>query len=129
MTGRECKGAFYGARDLVEFLRAQTHSDGALGRAFALARTPTWRGRSFSLGLGWFLSPLERGDVEVWHTGATSGFASYVGFVPSRDVGVVVLVNRGLSLFGAFVDNPVERVARRLLRTCVRAATGPSNDE
>lgn len=109
------------SRDLIRFVRAQTDPDGPLARAFARARTETWRGRSFGLGLAWFRSPLD-GDVEVWHTGATNRFASYAGFVPSRQVGVVVLVNRGLSPWGALVANPVERAARRLLRACVRAS-------
>jgi len=109
------------ARDSLQFLRAQTRAESPLARAFLRARTQTWRGRSFSLGLGWFLSQLD-GLVEVWHTGATGGFASYAGFVPDRDAGVVVLVDHGLSLWGAFVDNPVERSARRLLRVLAAEA-------
>lgn len=103
------------ARDLRTFLDAQTERESALLPTFQRARRETWANRSFGVGLGWFSSRLD-GEPVVWHTGASAGFASYVGFVPERRVHVVILVNHGLSLWGAFVSNPLERAAARLLR-------------
>jgi CubicO group peptidase (beta-lactamase class C family) len=109
------------ASDLLRFVRAQVQADHPLAPSFELARSRTWRGRSFGLGLGWFLSPLGA-HTEVWHTGGSNGFSSYVGFVPDCDVGVVVLVDHGPSLWDAFVRDPVEHAARRLLRALIAEA-------
>jgi CubicO group peptidase (beta-lactamase class C family) len=50
-----------------------------------------------AIGLNWLTVPA--GDsVIVWHNGATGGFRSFIGFDPSRDIGVVVLTNSGQSV-------------------------------
>ncbi len=46
------------------------------------------------VGLGWQLTPSPNEPIElVWHSGATSGYTSFLGFVPGREIGVVVLNN------------------------------------
>jgi serine-type D-Ala-D-Ala carboxypeptidase/endopeptidase len=101
--------------DLLRFVQAQTSGDHALAPVFSRARDTVWRGRHHAMGYAWFSSPLGEHE-ELWHTGGTGGFSSYVGFVPSRSAGVVVLVNHGLSIWGALVRNPVEHVGRNVLR-------------
>ena len=45
-----------------------------------------------SIGLAWHM--LQKEDrIIIWHNGATNGFASFVGFDPESNQGVVVLTN------------------------------------
>ena len=44
------------------------------------------------IGLGWHLTPIGSERVELlWHSGATGGYTSFLGFLLGRGVGVVVL--------------------------------------
>jgi CubicO group peptidase (beta-lactamase class C family) len=49
---------------------------------------------AYQVGLAWFRQPLgTTAFTVVNHDGGTGGFSSYLGVVPERDVGVVVLAN------------------------------------
>jgi CubicO group peptidase (beta-lactamase class C family) len=49
---------------------------------------------SYEVGLAWFRQPLGTTPFTVvHHDGGTGGFSSYLGVVPERDLGVVVLAN------------------------------------
>ena len=82
--------------DMLKFLGANLHPErGTLGRAMALAqheRAPA--APSMSIGLNWLITRAGA-DTIVWHNGGTGGYRSFVGFVPSRKLGVVVLTNSG----------------------------------
>jgi hypothetical protein len=55
---------------------------------------PAGLGRSYGMGLGWFLRRLRDGREVIGHGGATpSGFVSLLEVVPEQRVGVVVLTN------------------------------------
>jgi CubicO group peptidase (beta-lactamase class C family) len=103
------------AHDLLDFIVAQLDEAHTMRTAFERARTPHHAARGFSMGLGWLLSPLGKTTTEVWHTGGTGGAASYVGFLADERIGVVVLVNRTLSLWDALIRNRVEHAGRKLL--------------
>jgi hypothetical protein len=45
-----------------------------------------------SYALGWVVTATPNGRV-IWHNGGTTGFGAHVGFVPDRDVGIIVLTN------------------------------------
>lgn len=45
-----------------------------------------------SYALGWVIQQTPNGTI-VWHNGGTNSFGTYVGIVPDRDVGVIVLIN------------------------------------
>lgn len=47
---------------------------------------------TLSIGLAWHMSQKDDRMI-VWHNGATNGFASFVGFDPESNQGVVVLTN------------------------------------
>ncbi|MFJ9516935.1 serine hydrolase domain-containing protein [Kitasatospora sp. NPDC101801] len=84
------------AGDLAGFLRAQLEPEQSpLAAAIALSRTPEHRLNPFSwIHLGWMgqrLHPRQGGHLQLWHNGATGGFASFVGFDPERGTGVAVL--------------------------------------
>jgi CubicO group peptidase (beta-lactamase class C family) len=82
--------------DMLNFLDANLHPErGALQRAMAFAqqeRAPA--GGNMSIGLNW-LSLHAGADTIVWHNGGTGGYRTFIGFEPSRRVGVVVMTNSG----------------------------------
>jgi CubicO group peptidase (beta-lactamase class C family) len=84
------------ASDMLKFVDANLHPErGPLGRAMALAqreRAPA--GPGMSIGLNWLIAHAGA-DTIVWHNGGTGGYRSFVGLVPSRRIGVVVLTNSG----------------------------------
>jgi CubicO group peptidase (beta-lactamase class C family) len=45
-----------------------------------------------SYALGWIIQQTPNGTI-VWHNGGTNSFGAYIGIVPDRDVGVIVLTN------------------------------------
>lgn len=68
--------------DMARYLRANARSGpGRLGRAIR---------NSHQLGLGWDSLP---GDGVIWKNGQTTGFATFMGYIPSSGKGVVVLSN------------------------------------
>jgi CubicO group peptidase (beta-lactamase class C family) len=59
----------------------------------AFTRTPKVAiSDKISYALGWIIQQTPNGNI-VWHNGGTSGFGAYIGIVPDRDVGVIVLTN------------------------------------
>ena len=46
---------------------------------------------SAGYAMGWLREEYPDGSSLVWHNGAIDGFASFIGFVPQHDVGLVVL--------------------------------------
>jgi CubicO group peptidase (beta-lactamase class C family) len=84
------------ATDMLKFVDANLHPErGPLGRAMALAqRERASAGPGMSIGLNWLIAHAGA-DTIVWHNGGTGGYRSFVGLVPSRKVGVVVLTNSG----------------------------------
>jgi D-alanyl-D-alanine-carboxypeptidase/D-alanyl-D-alanine-endopeptidase len=105
--------------DMLKFLDANLHPPrGTLGNAMALAqreRAPAMSG--MSIGLNW-LSMHVGADTMVWHNGGTGGYRTFVGFVPSRKLGVVVLTNSG----GAGADD----IGMHLLNSSVPLAPAPA---
>ena len=45
-----------------------------------------------SYAMGWVIRQSDNGTV-VWHNGGTSAFGAYIGMIPARGVGIVVLTN------------------------------------
>jgi CubicO group peptidase (beta-lactamase class C family) len=46
---------------------------------------------SSGYGMGWIRNTFRDGTSLIWHNGAIDGFTAYLGFLPERDIGVVVL--------------------------------------
>jgi CubicO group peptidase (beta-lactamase class C family) len=47
---------------------------------------------TFAYAMGWVVQSTPNGRV-VWHNGGTTAYGAFVGTVPDRDIGVVVLTN------------------------------------
>jgi CubicO group peptidase (beta-lactamase class C family) len=81
--------------DMLKFLDANLHPErGPLQRAMAFAHQERAPAGNMMIGLNW-LSLHAAGDTIVWHNGGTGGYRTYIGFEPSRKIGVVVLTNSG----------------------------------
>ncbi len=84
------------ANDLLTFLAANLgYIKSPLAPAMAsmrAVRRPTGTASLGEIGLGWLIVKPSSYEV-VWHNGGTGGYRSFLGFVPSTRVGVVVLSN------------------------------------
>jgi len=84
------------ANDLLTFLAANLgYIKSPLASAMASMRAVRRATGSASLGeigLGWLMVKPSSYEI-VWHNGGTGGYRSFIGFVPSTRVGVVVLSN------------------------------------
>jgi D-alanyl-D-alanine-carboxypeptidase/D-alanyl-D-alanine-endopeptidase len=67
-----------------------------------------------AMGLGWHITKKTN---TVWHNGRTGGYHSFVGFIPEKKFGVVVLANTA--------TNHVDRVADGLLRRLLGLPADP----
>jgi len=98
--------------DMLKFLKANLGlTETRLAEAFQQARAPRCdEGKHRHIGLGWVIlsdanqeigvpgvSDKDHSLTVVWHNGETGGYYSYLGFVPERAAGVVVLSNTASS--------------------------------
>src|SRR6185503_574556 len=95
--------------DMLKFLDANLHPErGPLERAMAFAHAERAPAGAMMIGLNWII--IHAGaDTIVWHNGGTGGYRTYIGFVPSRKVGVVVMTNsagEGADDIGVHLLNP-----------------------
>lgn len=91
--------------DLAKFLSLQLKAGQAdlkpiRGSTLTELHTPQrvlkdWR---VGVGLGWHIThDAKLGDI-VWHNGGMAGYHSYMAFVKDKNIGVIVLTNRGISV-------------------------------
>ncbi|MEV4619556.1 serine hydrolase domain-containing protein [Asanoa sp. NPDC049573] len=58
---------------------------------------------SAGYAMGWISERFRDGTRLVWHNGAIDGFTAYVGFLPERDLGIVVLNSTNPEPTGLFL--------------------------
>jgi serine-type D-Ala-D-Ala carboxypeptidase/endopeptidase len=82
--------------DMLKYLEANLHTgQGPLGKAMAFAhqeRAPIGKPNQ-GIGLNWF-TRKDNGLVIIHHDGETGGYHSFIGFVPSEEIGVVILTDQ-----------------------------------
>lgn len=76
-------------------------------------------GGKLGVGLGWHMLKDDQVGEVVWHNGGTFGHGSFVGFSPTRKLGVVILMNRGN------VDGAADEIGLWLLRDVVKNGIPP----
>ncbi len=107
--------------DMARWVRCQLGNGTFEGRRLvskenlAVTRTPkVAMNDQSSYALGWLITQTPNGNI-VWHDGGTGGFGSYVGMVPDRHVGVILLTNEiqmgfpdalGQWMLDRILDNP-----------------------
>jgi CubicO group peptidase (beta-lactamase class C family) len=116
--------------DMARWVRLQLGNGSFEGRRLvspanlAFTRTPKVAiSDKVSYALGWVIQQTPNATI-VWHNGGTSSFGAYIGLVPDREVGVIVLTNAanmglpdalGLWTVDRLLGNPVtDHVAERL---------------
>ncbi|MCB1107271.1 MAG: beta-lactamase family protein [Chlamydiia bacterium] len=68
----------------------------SLNAILPLMQTPYHSFKGFKMGLGWKISSLTKEGDPYYHlSGTLFGFGMYMGLIPSRDVGVMILTNQG----------------------------------
>jgi CubicO group peptidase (beta-lactamase class C family) len=85
--------------DMTRWVRLQLGHGSFEGRRIVSAESLAYARRSkvavdddADYAMGWFLTRTPNGTV-VWHYGATDGFGTFLGLLPDRDVGLVLLSN------------------------------------
>jgi CubicO group peptidase (beta-lactamase class C family) len=85
--------------DMARWLRLQLGNGALEGKRIvspeSLAATRTARiglDENNAYAMGWVLQSTSNGEI-IWHNGGTLSFGAFVGFLPARDVGIVVLTN------------------------------------
>jgi hypothetical protein len=57
---------------------------------------------SAGYAMGWIHEIYRDGTSLVWHNGGIDGFTTYIGFLPERNIGLVVLNNMNPTAIGPF---------------------------
>jgi CubicO group peptidase (beta-lactamase class C family) len=107
--------------DMARWIRLQLGNGSFEGRRIvspenlAFTRTPKVAvNDQMSYALGWYIYPTPNGNI-VWHDGDARSFGSFVGLVPDRNIGVILLTNEtnegfplafGLWLLNQILGNP-----------------------
>ncbi len=82
--------------DMMKFLQANL-SDNILYKPFSETQTELYKVPLGGIGKGWHMDRINGvfagGDI-IWKNGGTGGFRSYIGFIPAKKTGIVVLSNQ-----------------------------------
>jgi hypothetical protein len=135
--------------DMARWVRLQLGNGSFEGRRIvspenlAFTRTPKVAlSDKISYALGWIIQQTHNSNI-VWHNGGTNGFGAYVGMVPDKNVGVIVLSNEtnvgfpdaiGLWTLDRILDNPkvdyaadTLKAAKNKFETAVKLFAKPAN--
>ncbi len=112
--------------DLARFLSLQFRAGQAgvtplSGGSLLEMHTPQriLEGWKLGVGLGWHILMDDQIGEVVWHNGSTFGHGSFVGFSPTRKLGVIILMNRGN------VDGAADEIGLWLLHEVVENGLPP----
>ena len=109
------------AEDMAHYLAAQLNG-GAYAHHQLLSPTgidtlhtpASTMGHASSYGMGWAIRRAPE-STTIWHDGDVSNFHSHLRLLPDQHLGIVVLMNVGVSGNAAAIDNLVEGIAATLL--------------
>ncbi|GAB3162724.1 serine hydrolase [Telluribacter humicola] len=76
--------------DMLAYIRFQLNE---ANKTVQLTHQKTVKDRQGTIGLNWHIDRTSTGGHEIWHTGGTLGFTSYVVFYPEQKLGIVLLAN------------------------------------
>lgn len=102
------------SRDMLKFLLANLNVEGPedLRKAMQFAQEGVFKvGEHLTIGLAWQRLQAE-GVLIIDKNGGVDGFSSYIGMIPEKKIGVVLLANRGFTQ----ITETGRRVVRELNR-------------
>ena len=77
--------------DMVKYIKYQLEKN---NKAVEMSHQPKWGNIvDRAVGLNWQLNKTKSGIFQVWHTGGTFGFSSYIVLFPELNLGMVLLAN------------------------------------
>lgn len=76
--------------DMIKYAKFQLDE---ADKAVKLSHQVTVEAPQDTVGLNWHVGKTSAGDREIWHTGGTFGFNSYIVLYPERKLGIVLLTN------------------------------------
>jgi len=98
--------------DMVKFMQANLNKT-SLNKTFKQTQKKIYKTSGGGIGTGWHIDSetnLITGVGEItWHNGGTGGFSSYLGMVPDKNIGIVILANQG------DVNFEIESLSRKIL--------------
>ncbi|MBL7720119.1 MAG: serine hydrolase [Flavipsychrobacter sp.] len=87
--------------DMMRFLAANMKNSSPLSASFTMTHKQAVK--EAPIALGWHIDMLSGIFARIanitWHNGGTGGFRSYIGFVPGKDRGVIVMANQSDECF------------------------------
>lgn len=101
--------------DLLRFIEANLgRAEGPLNKSLQVAQKKHHQDWTGSVGLGWQIMEDPFTELTIhWHNGGTGGYCSFLGFIQSKEVGVVLLSNYGDAMAG---DDSLDTMGMELLK-------------
>lgn len=83
-------GIVSSTNDMLKFIRYQLNDS---NKAVALSHSITVRHQRDTVALNWHVDKAETDQPEIWHTGGTFGFSSYVVLLPKQRAGIILMAS------------------------------------
>jgi D-alanyl-D-alanine-carboxypeptidase/D-alanyl-D-alanine-endopeptidase len=78
------------ASDMVKYIKFQADE---ASEAVKLSHQKTVETPQDVVALNWHITTTETGDRQLWHTGGTFGFSSYIVVYPDQKLGIILMAN------------------------------------
>ncbi len=123
------------AADMLVFIKASLGIGSALpeqlGQAIALTHAPCWQGpigqtrNDMTIGLAWQLPVVPANTPQILvKNGAGGGYSCFIGLVPARQLGIMILTNKIVGKSGRGpIRNPTQ-LGRAILGQLIQNTTG-----
>lgn len=77
--------------DMLKYIKFQLDEK---NEVIKMSHQKTWGNiEEHAIGLNWQINKTEKGVRQIWHTGGTFGFSSYLVVYPELNIGLVLLAN------------------------------------
>ena len=97
-------------RDMMHYVQANVKES---NKAIKLSHEKTTGTDEHGIGLGWQIRKNIFGDKQLWHDGGEPGFSSYCTVIPSKNIGIICLMNqRGRQ---AQINNLSEKIIAKFI--------------
>lgn len=83
-------GLVSSTNDMLKFIRYQLNET---NKAVALSHSITVRNKQGTVALNWHIDGAGTDQAQIWHTGGTFGFSSYLVLLPKQQAGVILMAS------------------------------------